>query len=111
MKLQRKVYGYNWTDIKEHPEKEIFEIEEYCRNNNIPLYKIMTDKCSRKIDRPRYTALKNSLSFGDILILSEMGQLGRDSNEVIKEISLLEEKGIIVMSLEKENNSILNYLI
>lgn len=109
MKLQRKIYGYHWTDTKEYPEKGIFELEEYCRNNNIPLYKIMADKCSEIIERPRYTALKNSLSFGDILIINEMGHLGRDSNEVIEEYTSLEEKGIIIMSLDQENNFIYDY--
>lgn len=111
MNLQRKIYGYHWTDTKDFPEKGIFEIEEYCRYNNIPLFKIIADKCSHDIERPHYVALKNSLSFGDTLILCEMSHLGREYSEIVQEFNSLAKKGIIVKSLDHENNLIYNYEI
>lgn len=103
MKLGGRIYGYHRTSTKEqHPDRGIYEIEEYCRNNNIPLNKVFVDQCTGKnFDRPRYIVLKEDLlEKGDTLIVTEIDRLGRQKDEITNELRSLRERGIIVRILE-----------
>ena len=68
-------------------DRGIIEIEEFCKNNEIQLTGIFTDKQSGKtFDRPRYTVMKEDvLRNGDVLIISELDRLGRSKFDTIKE--------------------------
>ena len=97
------IYGYHRTSTKEqHLDRGIFEIEEFCKNNNYDLEKIYTDQHTGKnFDRPRYTVLKEDiLRAGDVLIFTELDRMGRNKREVLKELQYFRDKDIRVMILE-----------
>lgn len=93
-----KVIGYHRTSTKEQNlARGIYEITEYCRKNNIPLYNdiVYTDQCTGKnFDRPVYRNVKKILEKGDTLIVTEIDRLGRDKAATLK------DKGIHLMVLE-----------
>ena len=100
-----KYVAYHRTSTKDqHLDRGITELTEYCKNNNIKLYKskVYTDqKTGKNFDRPRYQMLKEEiLEKGDTLIISELDRLGRNKEATLKELHFFKENGIRVMVLE-----------
>ena len=96
-------YGYHRISTKEqHLDRGIIEIKRFCENQKIKLESIFTDKITGKnFDRPRYTVLvEEVLRVGDTLIITELDRLGRNKQEILKQLRFLEEKGVRVMVLE-----------
>ena len=96
-------YGYHRLSTKEqHLDRGIIEIERFCESQKIKLERIFTDKITGKnFDRPRYTVLiEDVLRPGDTLIITELDRLGRNKREILKQLRILEEKGVRVMVLE-----------
>ena len=96
-------YGYHRISTKEqHLDRGIIEIERFCESQKIKLERIFTDKITGKnFDRPRYTVLiEDVLRPGDTLIITELDRLGRNKREILKQLRILEEKGVRVMVLE-----------
>ena len=79
-----------------------FFYKRFCENQKIKLESIFTDKITGKnFDRPRYTVLvEDVLRVGDTLIITELDRLGRNKQEILKQLRFLEEKGVRVMVLE-----------
>ena len=73
-----------------------------CESQNIKLTGIFTDKLTGKnFDRPRYTVLvEDVLREGDTLIITELDRLGRNKQEILKQLQSLKDKGVRVMVLE-----------
>lgn len=97
------IYGYHRISTKEqHLDRGIIEIKRFCENQKIKLESIFTDKITGKnFDRPRYTVLvEDVLRVGDTLIITELDRLGRNKQEILKQLRFLEEKGVRVMVLE-----------
>ncbi|MBE6065908.1 recombinase family protein [Clostridium cochlearium] len=96
------VYGYHRTSTTEqHLDRGINTIKEYCKNNNLELIEIFTDKASGiNFDRPDYKVLKRIAKKGDIIILSELDRLGRNKLETLKELQRYKDIGVRVMILE-----------
>ena len=96
-------YGYHRTSTKEqHLDRGIIEIQRFCESQNIKLTGIFTDKLTGKnFDRPRYTVLvEDVLREGDTLIITELDRLGRNKQEILKQLQSLKDKGVRVMVLE-----------
>ena len=96
-------YGYHRTSTKEqHLDRGIIEIQRFCESQNIKLAGIFTDKLTGKnFDRPRYTVLvEDVLREGDTLIITELDRLGRNKQEILKQLQILKDKGVRVMVLE-----------
>lgn len=96
-------YGYHRTSTKEqHLDRGIKEIQRFCESQNIKLTGIFTDKLTGKnFDRPRYTVLvEDVLREGDTLIITELDRLGRNKQEILKQLQSLKDKGVRVMVLE-----------
>ena len=96
-------YGYHRTSTKEqHLDRGIIEIQRFCESQNIKLTGIFTDKLTGKnFDRPRYTVLvEDVLREGDTLIITELDRLGRNKQELLKQLQSLKDKGVRVMVLE-----------
>ena len=96
-------YGYHRISTKEqHLDRGIIEIERFCESQKIKLERIFMDKITGKnFDRPRYTVLiEDVLRSGDTLIITELDRLGRNKREILKQLRILEEKGVRVMVLE-----------
>lgn len=96
-------YGYHRTSTKEqHLDRGIIEIQRFCESQNIKMTGIFTDKLTGKnFDRPRYTVLvEDVLREGDTLIITELDRLGRNKQEILKQLQSLKDKGVRVMVLE-----------
>lgn len=96
-------YGYHRTSTKEqHLDRGIIEIQRFCESQNIKLAGIFTDKLTGKnFDRPRYNVLvEDVLREGDTLIITELDRLGRNKQEILKQLQILKDKGVRVMVLE-----------
>ena len=96
-------YGYHRTSTKEqHLDRGIIEIQRFCESQNIKLTGIFTDKLTGKnFDRPRYTVLvEDVFREGDTLIITELDRLGRNKQEILKQLQSLKDKGVRVMVLE-----------
>ena len=98
-----KRYGYHRTSTKEqHLDRGIAEITAYCSANNLELEKIFTDQQTGKnFNRPRYLVLKEDvLRPGDELIITEIDRLGRNKQEILKELEYFRDMGVRVKVLE-----------
>ena len=98
-----KIYGYHRVSTKkQHLDRGVQEIETFCLEHQYPLERIYVDKVSGKtFDRPRWTVLvEDVLRAGDTLIFSETDRIGRNKEEIVKQLRLLKEKGVRVMILE-----------
>lgn len=102
--MDKRVYGYVRVSTKEQNEdRQIKAIKDYCSSNklNIDERNILIDKLSGKnFNRPSYQTLKNQLlRKGDILVIKELDRLGRNKEEIKKELEYLKNEGVIVRIL------------
>ena len=98
-----KRYGYHRTSTKEqHLDRGILEITKYCSDNDLELEKIFTDQMTGKnFNRPRYLILKEDvLRPGDELIVTELDRLGRNKQEILRELQYFRDMGVRVKVLE-----------
>lgn len=100
-----KCVAYHRTSTTDqHLDRGITEINKYCEENKIPLYKnkVYTDQMTGKnFDRPRYQMLKDEiLEHGDTLIISELDRLGRNKDATLRELRYFKDNSIRVMILE-----------
>lgn len=96
-------YGYHRTSSKEqHLDRGLIEIRRYCEEHVLPLINIFTDKQTGKnFNRPRYTVLvEDVLRPGDVLIVTELDRLGRNKNDILKQLQRLRDMEVRVMVLE-----------
>lgn len=90
-----KRYGYHRTSTREqHLDRGIKVITAYCEQNNLGLEKIFTDQQTGKnFNRPRYQVLKEDvLRAGDELIITDVGRLGRNKQDTLKELQYYRDK-------------------
>lgn len=100
-----KYVAYHRTSTKDqHLDRGITEIQKYCTDNEISLYKnkVYTDQQTGKnFNRPRYQMIKDEiLESGDVLIVTELDRLGRNKEATLKELQFFKENNIRVMVLE-----------
>lgn len=100
-----KYVAYHRTSTKDqHLDRGIAEINEFCSDNSIGLYKdkVYTDQQTGKnFNRPRYSMLKDEImESGDVLIITELDRLGRNKEATLKELQFFHDNNIRVMVLE-----------
>ncbi len=100
-----KYVAYHRTSTRDqHLDRGITEINHFCINNHISLYKdkVYTDQQTGKnFERPRYLMLKDEiLEKGDVLIITELDRLGRNKDATLQELRYFKDNGIRVMILE-----------
>ena len=98
-----KRYGYHRTSTREqHLDRGITEINAYCSANNLEIEKIFTDQQTGKnFNRPRYIIMKEDvLRAGDELIITEVDRLGRNKQEILRELQYYRYNQIRVKILE-----------
>lgn len=96
-------YGYHRTSSREqHLDRGLIEIRQYCEEHRLPLTNIFTDKQTGKnFNRPRYTVLvEDVLRPEDVLIVTELDRLGRNKNDILKQLQRLRDMEVRVMVLE-----------
>lgn len=96
------IYGYHRTSTTDqHLDRGILEIRSYCENNRLPLVDVFTDQQTGKnFNRPEYLFLKKRILPEDILIITEIDRLGRNKEEILKELRYYKDKKVRVMILE-----------
>ena len=104
------IYGYHRTSTKEqHLDRGINAIQDYCKQNNIALERIVTDQQTGKnFNRPKYQSLKEFLRNGDTVIVTEVDRLGRNKQATLEELQDFKNKGVRVMILELPT-TLMNY--
>ena len=84
-------------------DRGLIEIEAFCKSRGITLaHPVYTDKQTGKnFNRPRYIILKEDvLRPGDELIVTEIDRLGRNKQEILKELQCFRDMGVRVKVLE-----------
>ena len=80
---------------KQHVENQRFEINNYCKTNNLTIIKeIALNVSSRKSLEERQVNVLLDLPMGSIIVTSELSRLGRSTVEVITLVDDLLDKGI-----------------
>ena len=99
------IYGYIRvsTDLQ-NCENQKFEIENYCKNNNIKVNKYIKETISsrKKLKDRQLNNILKKIKDGDILITTELSRLGRSILEIMEIIKLCLERNCLIITL-KEN--------
>lgn len=95
----KMVFGYVRVSSKEqNEERQIQALKDY--NKDLQEENIFIDKVSgRDFNRPQYQAVKAKLREGDTLIIKELDRLGRNKEEIKKELDYFKNKEIRVKIL------------
>lgn len=104
-------FAYHRTSTEDqHLDRGLTEIKEHVTKENITLINdIYTDQCTGKnFDRPSYKELIKDMNLVKqanpnekvSLIVTELDRLGRNKQLTLKEIRLMQDKGIRLMVLE-----------
>jgi len=97
------IYGYHRTStIEQHLDRGVTAIREYCKNNHLELDEMFCDQQTGKnFERPDYQVLKRmAKKQGDIIIVSELDRLGRNKEDVLRELQHYKSLGVRLMILE-----------
>ena len=86
----------------QHLDRGVAAISEYCNKNGLTIDEMFTDQCTGKnFNRPDYITLKcMAKKQGDIIIVSELDRLGRNKEDVLKELRHYKGLGVRLMILE-----------
>lgn len=102
--MENKIFGYARVSTKEQNEgRQIKAIKDYCKSSNLELNDrdILIDKASGKdFDRPQYQLLKQMVRKGDVIIVKSMDRLGRNKEQIKKELEWFKNKDIAVKILD-----------
>ncbi len=98
------LFGYARVSSKDQNEgRQIISIKEYCKSKGLEIEdrNIITDKESGKdFNREGYKTLtRQLLRAGDTLIIKELDRLGRNKEEIKKELEYLKDKGVTIRIL------------
>lgn len=98
------IYGYARVSSQDQNEaRQVSDIKEYCKSKGLKLddRNIIIDKASGKdFNREGYQTLtRQLLRPGDTLIIKELDRLGRNKEEIKKELEHLKDLGVIVRIL------------
>ena len=88
--MQKKVFGYVRTTVKgKSKEEQVTKIKEYCHMNNLEIHEreIIVDSISvDNLNNDGYKALvEYMVRSGDVIIVSELDRLGRNSESIRNE--------------------------
>lgn len=103
--MQGYIYGYMRISTQKESQKtdrQELELERYAEANGFKFNEIVGERVSGSIkaeNRPKYKELKGKLRQGDILVIEAIDRLGRNANDIQKEMKELEELGIKVVIL------------
>ncbi len=99
------IYGYIRvsTDLQ-NCENQKFEIENYCKNNNLKINKYIKETISsrKKLKDRQLNNILKKIKDGDVLITTELSRLGRSILEIMEIIKLCLERNCLIITL-KEN--------
>ena len=99
------IFGYMRisTKDKQTTERQEITLMQYAKANKFEFDGLISEKVSGTIkanNRIEYSKLSDKMRNGDILVISDLDRLGRDADDVIRELKELKEKGIKVVALD-----------
>lgn len=107
MKLRAIVYARVSTEMQEDNESLKYQIikgQEYCKNKNYDLYKVISDvESGGKDDRKGFNELQNEINRHtfDVLVVYETSRLSRRTITLLKFVLSLQEKNIKFVSISQ----------
>ena len=98
------------TDDRHNTERQLFDLNNYAKANSIEVVKTFTEKVSGIKTREERPVLNECLLFCvrekvDLLLLNELSRLGRNTDDILKNIMFCKESGLNVY-FQKEQMSI-----
>lgn len=101
-----KIFGYmriSTNGDKQKTDRQKLALNEYAKENNFTFSDIVEEKISGTVktdNRQEYSLLKKILRENDILIVSDLDRLGRNADNIIKELKELKEMKVKVIALD-----------
>jgi len=104
--LNSIIVGYmriSTTKSTQKTDRQELALKEYAQRNNFTIDKWYTDIITggtKAENRPHYNELKKQLRKGDTLLICDIDRLGRNADDVIRELKELKADGIRVVALD-----------
>ncbi|GAB6150710.1 recombinase family protein [Clostridium novyi] len=97
-----KIYGYlRVSTLSQNIARQLDALKNYEKDNNIKFECIFEDKISGKnFERPQYKIMKQVVRPGDIIVIKELDRLGRNYDEIKKELQYFKDKKIKIVILD-----------
>lgn len=101
----KKIFGYLRVSTKEKQttDRQELALRKYSQANKFEFDELITEKVSGTVKancRSEYSRLKEKIRNGDILVITDIDRLGRDADDVIRQLKELKENGIKVVTLD-----------
>ena len=99
------IFGYMRisTKDKQTTERQEITLKQYAKTNGFSFDELVSEKVSGTVkanNRYEYTRQKDKMRSGDILVITDLDRLGRDADDIIRELKELKEMGIKVVALD-----------
>lgn len=99
------IFGYMRisTKDKQTTDRQEITLRQYAETNGFSYDKLIIEKVSGSVkvnDRSEYGKLKDKMRSEDIMVVSDLDRLGRDADDVIRELKELKAIGIKVVALD-----------
>jgi DNA invertase Pin-like site-specific DNA recombinase len=90
------------TEAQKHDRQEL-TLKEFAEANNFSIDEFFIESVSGSVNtdkREEYSSLKGKIRRGDVLLLTDVDRLGRDADNVIRELKDLKQMGVRVVALD-----------
>ncbi|MDR1896911.1 MAG: master DNA invertase Mpi family serine-type recombinase [Prevotellaceae bacterium] len=97
------IYGYiRVSTDKQTVENQRFEINEFCKKNNLSVEKWIEETISgtKEVEKRKLGGLLEALQKGDILICAELSRLGRNLLMIMSILNVCMEKEVQVWTIK-----------
>ena len=103
--LAYMIFGYMRisTKDKQTTDRQEMTLMQYAKINKFSFDELISEKVSGSVrvnNRSEYGKLKDKMRSEDILVVSDLDRLGRDADDVIRELKELKAIGIKVVALD-----------
>lgn len=104
--MRNLIYGYmriSTTKDTQTTERQKLTLKNYARANGFEFDKLWEEQVSGAVNtenRPIYTDMVRRMGKGDVLVITDLDRLGRNADNIIREMKNLKEYGIKVIALD-----------
>ena len=103
--LVSMIFGYMRISTKEKQttDRQEITLRQYAKFNSFEFDEVVSEKISGTVkanNRTEYMRLKDKIRNGDILVITDLDRLGRDADDVIRELKELKALDIKVVALD-----------
>lgn len=99
------IFGYMRisTKDKQTTDRQEITLRKYSEENNFSFDELISEKISGSVkanNRSSDSRLKDKMRSGDVLVTTDLDRLGRDADDIIRELKELKAMGIRVVALD-----------